>query len=115
MLLLISIVFSVLICGAVIGVLVWAKSPYYRVSRKDAIQLLEWMLLGQVQETRWHLFCGYPIRHDPLLEEIRHQCQDIDERCFVGDNRDGILLNRQGLAELREVLLRLKRAPAEDQ
>lgn len=115
MLLLISIVFSVLICAAVMGVLVWAKSPYYRVSRKDVIQLLEWMLLGQVSETRWHLFCGYPIRFDPLLEEIRLRCQEIDERCFIGDNRDGILLDRQGLAEVRELLERLRQAPAEDQ
>lgn len=112
-LLLISILFSVLICGTVVGILAWVKHPYYRVTRKDTIRLLEWMLLGQAGETDWQFFCGYPIQHDPLLEDVRQQCQDIDERCFIGDNRDGVLLNRQGLAEVRELLEELKLAPAD--
>lgn len=114
MLLLISILFSVLICAAVIGVLAWVKHPYYRVTRADTRRLLEWMLLGQTPERDWHLFCGYPIRHDPLLEHIRLRCQDIDERCFIGDNRDGVLLDRQGLAEVRELLEQLKQEPDEE-
>lgn len=114
MLLLISILFSVLFCAAFIGILAWSKKPFYRVSRQDARKMLEWMLLGQIPETEWHLFCGYPIRHDPLLEDIRQQCYDINERCYIGDNRDGVLLNRQGLAEVRELLDRLKQEPLED-
>jgi hypothetical protein len=113
-LLLISILFSVMICLVVVGILSWVKTPYYRPSRADTTRLLEWMLLGQATETDWQFFCGYPIRHDPLLEEVRQRCQDIDERCFIGDNRDGVLLNRQGLSEVRELLERLKRAPEEE-
>lgn len=114
MLLLVSILLSVLICAAVIGVLFWVRNPYYRATRERTIQLLEWMLLGQATETDWQFFCGYPIRHDPLLEQVRQQCQDIDETCFIGDNHDGVILSPKGLSELRDVLDRLKQDVAKD-
>lgn len=114
MLLFTSILLSVLICAAVLGILFWVKNPYYRINREKTIQLLEWMLLGQATETDWQFFCGYPVRHDPLLEQVRKKCQDIDEAHFIGDNRDGVLLSPQGLADLREVLDQLKQDVMKD-
>lgn len=114
MLLFTSILLSVVICTAVLGILFWVKNPYYRINREKTIQLLEWMLLGQATEADWQFFCGYPVRHDPLLEQVRQKCQDIDEAHFIGDNRDGILLSPKGLKDLRVVLDQLKQDVSND-
>ncbi len=63
--LLISILLSVLVCGTVLAILMWVKTPHYQVSEAQVVRLLEWMLLGQATENQWRVFCGYPIRNDP--------------------------------------------------
>lgn len=104
MTLLISSVFSVLICLLVFIALMWVKTPYYRLGEKEVAQLLEWVLLGQASQNDWQVFCEMPIRHNELLESIRLRCQDIDEASGIGDGSSGFLLNRKGLNAVQELL-----------
>lgn len=113
MILLVSMIFSVLICGAVIGVLLWVKTPHYRVDHQQVIRLLEWMILGQASENDWRVFCDYPIRHNEQLESVRQQCLHIDEASFIGSTRSEYLLNQEGLAQLRDLLDTLNTEPRE--
>lgn len=107
---LVSIVFSVVIIAAVFAVLLWVKTPHYQIQSQQVIQLLEWMILGQAGENDWRVFCGYPIRHDERLEQVRQRCVEIDEQFYIGDTRAGHLLNREGLEQLTELLAQLKRS-----
>jgi len=110
MLLLVSVALSVLISVAVFTVLLWVRTPHYQLQPEQVIQLLEWMILGQATENDWRVFCDYPIRHNDLLEQVRHSCIEIDEKYYIGDTRAGHLLNRLGLERLGEVLDSLKQA-----
>ncbi|MYM64964.1 hypothetical protein [Pseudomaricurvus sp. HS19] len=108
MTLLISVLAAVVVSVLVTLLLLNVRTPHYRAQRRQARQLLQWMLLGQASEHQWRIFCEIPIRHDPPLEAIRRCCADIDERCFVGDNRDGHLLNKDGMAALEQQLQELQ-------
>lgn len=101
MTLLVSILVSVLVCGVVIGVLSWVRTPHYQPQRQQVVRLLEWVVLEQASSNDWRIFCEIPIRHDPLLEDVRQRCLDIDERCFLGAPH---LLSRQGVGEVRALL-----------
>ena len=104
MILLISILLSVFVISVVVGTLMWVKTPHYQVDRAQAIQLLEWMILGQASENDWRVFCDYPIRHNDQLELVRQRCLEIEEDHYIGDTRAGHLLDREGLEQLRELL-----------
>lgn len=105
---LVSIAFSVVIVVGVFFVLLWVKTPHYRIQSDQVIQLLEWMILGQATENDWRVFCGYPIQHDEQLEHVRQACVEIDEQFYIGDTRAGHLLSREGLTQLSELLNQLK-------
>ncbi len=107
MTLVISVVAAMVVSVLVTLLLLNVRTPHYRAQRRQARQLLQWMLLGQASEHQWRIFCEIPIRHDPPLEAIRCRCAEIDERCFVGDNRDGHLLNGEGMSALEEQLQQL--------
>ncbi len=110
MVLLLSIVFSVVICLAVLAVLMWVRTPLYRVSTEQVIRVLELMLLGQATENDWRIFLGYPIRQEPFLDDIRHQCQLLDEEHFIGDSHtQGFLLDKAGRLRVAELLEEVRR------
>lgn len=110
MILLLSILLSVLVISAVIGTLMWVKTPHYQVDRVQTIRLLEWMILGQASENDWRVFCDYPIRHNDQLEQVRQRCLEIEETHYIGDTRAGHLLDREGLEQLRELLDQLNQS-----
>ena len=107
MTLVISVMAAVVVSVLVTLLLLSVRTPQYRTQRRQARQLLQWMLLGQASENQWRIFCEMPIRHDPPLEAVRRRCAEIDERCFVGDHRDGRLLNAEGMAAVEEQLQQL--------
>ncbi|MGH1372801.1 MAG: hypothetical protein ACRBBW_12235 [Cellvibrionaceae bacterium] len=111
---LISIVFSVVIIAAVFAILLWVKTPHYQLQPEQVMQLLEWMILGQATDNDWRVFCGYPIRHSELLEQVRQACVEIDEQYYIGDTRAGHLLNKEGLEQLTELLRYLKTSLKEE-
>ncbi len=104
----ISVVFSIVIVAAVFGVLLWVKTPHYQIQPQRVVQLLEWMILGQATDNDWRVFCGYPIRHNEMLEQVRQACVEIDEQFYIGDTRAGHLLSGEGLEHLEELLDQLK-------
>ncbi|MAZ88489.1 MAG: hypothetical protein CL693_12680 [Cellvibrionaceae bacterium] len=111
MILLLSIFASAIVIIAVFALLMWVKTPHYQPDKVQVIRLLEWMLLGQASDNDWRVFCGYPLRHNEELEQVRQLCVDIDEHYYIGDTRAGHLLSRDGLQELEKVLRALKATP----
>ncbi len=105
--LLIPLLVSLIVCLSFVGILLWVKTPIYRVERPAVKQLLEWVLLGQATENGWRVFCDYPIRHDALLEDIRLACERIDEEHYIGEQRPPFLFTATGLEEIKVQLERL--------
>lgn len=110
---LVSCLLSVFICAVVFAVLLWVKTPLYRLRREQVIRLLEWVLLGQATENDWQVFCEIPIRHDELLESIRLECKEIDEHYFINSGRSGYLLSSEGLSKLQSLLDKLRQQPVD--
>lgn len=100
--------FSLLFVLLAIGILLWVKTPYYRLEACNVISLLEMVVNGQASDSDWHVFCSVPIANNAHLEAIRQQCLDIDEREYRGDLRAPYLFSRQGIDELRGILIDLK-------
>src|SRR5690606_4291780 len=103
-----TLVLTILIFIAVLVVLIWVRTPRYRIQRRNVIALLELVLSGQASENDWRVFAAIPLRHNPELEEIRERCMDIEEREYIGPGRNGFLFTQKGLNELREILQSLK-------
>lgn len=111
--LIVTLLLTLLIFSGVLLVLVWARTPRYRLSRKNVVALLYLLLDGKATEHDWRLFTALPLRHDTFLEKIREQCLDIEEREYTGAKKAGYLFSRQGLLELQHVLDELERQPLE--
>lgn len=100
----ITLVFTVVVFVSVVMVLMWAKGPHYRLTRKNVASLFRLILDGKATENDWRLFSALPLRHDPFLHNLREQCLDIEEREFTGINRSGHLFSRKGLDEIQQLL-----------
>ncbi len=98
-----TFVVCLLICGFMVTALILSRTPRYRTSADDLLALLDEALENRVSEARWHTIIGYPIRHDPYLENVRRRCQVImDEygqpwRLQQGGN----LFSSAGIEEIR--------------
>ena len=103
-----TLVLTILIFIVILVVLMWVRTPRYRIQRHNVIALLELVLNGQASENDWRVFAAVPLRHNPELDEIRERCMDIEEREYIGPSRSGLLFSQQGLEELRELLQNLK-------
>jgi hypothetical protein len=105
---LITLTLTILIFFAVLVVLVWVRTPRYRIERANVIALLELVVAGRATENDWRVFAAVPLRHDLQLDEIRERCLDIEEREYVGHGHSRFLFSQQGLRELQEILELLK-------
>ena len=81
---LVTLLATLLLVVLVLWVFIRIGTPVYRVERGNIIKLLRMVLAEQATESDWDVFIGVPIRHDPELERVREQCEDITEREFVG-------------------------------
>jgi hypothetical protein len=106
--LLVTLLLSLLIASALFFLFRWVKTPYYRVDRQRMIDILEMVLTGQATENDWRLTFGMSIRHQPVLEPLRQQCLDIEEKYFIGESKPPYLFSKEGLTELEKVLALLK-------
>lgn len=90
--------------------LVLSRTPRYRTTSEDLIALLDDVLAWRASEQRWLSVIGYPIRHDPALENIRRRCQAVmDAHGQVWRQpQGGPLLSRAGLEEIAALLEHLK-------
>lgn len=109
-----TLVLTILIFVTVLVVLMWVRTPRYRIQRHNVITLLELVLSGQASENDWRVFEALPLRHNPELDEIRNRCMEIEEREYIGPGRSGFLFSQQGLDELRELLQSLQEKEMEE-
>lgn len=105
---LITLALTIFIFVVVLAILLWVRTPRYRIERQNVIKLLELVLSGAATENDWQVFMAVPLRHDETLDEIRQRCFDIEEREYLANDRSGFLFSRKGLDELREILIELK-------
>ena len=101
-----TLLITILLVVLVLWVFMRVGTPVYRVERDNIVKLLHMVLAEQATESDWDVFIGVPIRHDPELERIREQCEDITAREYVGGKH---LFSARGLEELAEVLEALER------
>jgi peptide chain release factor 3 len=66
-----TLVLTILIFIVILVVLMWVRTPRYRIQRHNVIALLELVLNGQASENDWRVFAAVPLRHNPELDEIR--------------------------------------------
>lgn len=105
---LVTFFFTLIFVGLAVAILLWVKTPYYRLEACNVISLLELVVSGQASDSDWSVFCSVPIANSAYLESIRQQCLDIDEREYLGDLRAPYLFSRTGIEELRALLVELK-------
>ncbi|MFC0267979.1 hypothetical protein [Kushneria aurantia] len=74
---LVTFTVCLLIIGLMVLALVLSRTPRFRTSEQDLLTLLDDALARRLSEQRWHTLVGYPIRHDPVLENVRRRCQMI--------------------------------------
>lgn len=70
---------TLLILVGVVVALLLGRSPTYRPSRQEVLELLRAVQNDEAEEERWYLFLGMPVLHDPELEQIRQHCIAVDE------------------------------------
>ncbi|RKD87044.1 hypothetical protein C8D96_0500 [Kushneria marisflavi] len=100
---LLTFVVCLLICGFMVAALLLSRTPRYRTSADDLLTLLDETLENRVSEARWYTIVGYPIRHDPYLENVRRRCQAIMDE--YGQpwrfEQGGALFSATGIEEIR--------------
>ena len=77
--------------------------PVYRVEAINIKRLLESVLDETASEADWDVFIGMPIRHDPVLDDIRVQCAmlaDTEMRL----SRGRVVFTERGRVQLEEHL-----------
>jgi len=91
----------------------FGRSPTYRPSRAEVLELLQGVLHGATTREQWDLFVGLPMHHDPELEAIRHRClvlqEGDDEERPAGEGLDGYLFDRAGRGRLAAIIDELQR------
>lgn len=97
----------------VVGLLIVFRrgGPARVLTRAEAVRLLEDVLAGKARDADWLVFMAMPLRHDPLLVEVRLRCQDIEQRWFVGEgtHRAPYIFRREGLREIGQLLRWLRK------
>jgi len=96
----------------------FGKTPAYRPSRTDILQLLDDVINKNASVERWELFLSLPISNDPALENIRQRCLVVafgdDQTPAAGEGINGAILDKRGQARLREVKISLEALIAEE-
>jgi hypothetical protein len=100
MTILLTIVLSFLAFALIIWALMHMRTPRFRMERRDFLKGLEDVIAGQADDNEWRVLVGYPMRHDPELEELRLECLDIEEDEYTGGQP--YLFTEAGLERLRE-------------
>lgn len=117
-----ELLLTFLLTLALIGALVWvlsrSRTSRYRPTRQQVVTLLQAVLEGTALQSQWDLFIGYPLYHDPELEQIRLRCVALNE----GDpdtepmtsGIGGYLFDRASRKRLAEVLAELQQLIANE-
>ena len=110
-----TIVITLGLTFAIFAVVVWGlmhmRTPRFRMEREQFQQGLEDVIAGQADDNEWRVLTGYPMRHDPPLEQLRLECLKIEEAEYTG--KMPYLFSDKGLKQLRDVRERLLALPAQ--
>ncbi len=106
--LLLVFVVTLLFSLGMVAALTFGKAPTYRPSREQVVELLEALLAGTAQQSRWDLFIGMPIQHDEALEAVRVQCvtlhEGLDGSEPAREGLDGYIYDRAGRDRIATIL-----------
>lgn len=82
--------------------LMLSRTPRFRTQAEDLISLFDDVLANRASEAQWHTLIGYPIRHDPYLENLRRRSQHLMEQYGRPWQaaQGGSMLSREGREEL---------------
>ncbi|WP_036525105.1 hypothetical protein [Nitrincola sp. A-D6] len=97
-----------------IGVaMAFGRSPAYRPDRQYVLKLMKGVADRTTSEQAWDMLIGYPISHDPELEDIRRQIVDIHEgNADIPAARQGIngyIYDRESRQRLHKVIDQLEK------
>ncbi|MFT6914089.1 MAG: hypothetical protein ACJAWL_000377 [Motiliproteus sp.] len=110
--LLLTFMLTLVLMAVLVWVLSRSRTSRYRPTRQQAVALLEAVLEGSASRSQWDLFIGYPLYHDPELEQIRLYCIALTEGDPdtepMASGIGGYLFDRAGRKRLAEVLDRLQ-------
>ena len=101
-----TLIFTFLIVSILFYIFSRLKTPYYRVDKTRIIDVLEMVLTGQATDNDWQMTFGIVIRHSLELEAIRLQCVDIEEECYIGNQRPSLFVFRGRLTSITVYLAR---------
>ncbi len=108
----VTVVLTALILGAMLWVLSRAHSPNYRPSRAQVADLLKQVIEGDASQQAWDLFVGFPDVHDPELETIRQRCIALSEgnedRPAYPSGIGRFIFNKAGRSEVGVILQELQ-------
>ncbi|MCD8512222.1 MAG: hypothetical protein LRY63_01490 [Nitrincola sp.] len=97
-----------------IGVaLAFGKTPSYRPDRSYVLGLIKGIENQTTTPQAWDMLIGYPISHDPELEEIRRQLVAMHEGTDgYKPSREGIngyIYDRESRERLQQVIIKLEK------
>lgn len=75
------------------------------------INVLEMVLTGNATANDWNMTFGMVIRHSSTLESLRLECVEIEEECYIGEQKPPYLFSAHGLQQLQIILRELRAAP----
>ncbi|NQZ30736.1 MAG: hypothetical protein HRU06_05650 [Oceanospirillaceae bacterium] len=91
----------------------FGRPPVYRISRLEALALLNDLMAGRLTELKWLVFIGHAIPSDPELDEIRSQCNQIELAAEQGQkvafSISAKRYDEAGQIQLRYVVLKLEK------
>lgn len=110
--LIVTIVLTAVILGALLWVLSRAHRPNYRPSRPQVAELLKQVIEGDISQQAWDLFVNFPDVHDPELEQIRQRCIALSEGCedhpAYPSGIGRFIFNKAGRAQVKVILKELQ-------
>ncbi|WP_143820973.1 hypothetical protein [Motiliproteus sp. MSK22-1] len=113
-----TILLTTLVLSGLFWALMRSEKSRYRPDRRKVEDLLKKVIDGEAQSQTWDLYVGYPILHDPELDEIRRRCALLSE----GDEEhppypSGIgryIFNRAGRQQVELILKDLQQLIADE-
>lgn len=112
-----TIVITLCLSFAIFALIIWGlmhmRTPRFRMERADFQRGLEDVIAGQADENEWRILTGYPMRHDPDLEQLRLECLQIEEDEYTG--KLPYLFTEAGLHKLRDIRERLLALPLQEE
>lgn len=101
----VTICLSFLIFALIVWGFMHMRTPRFRMGRAQFLQGLEHVITGQADDNEWQLLTAYPMRHDPVLEQLREECLVIEEEEYTGGSP--YLFSEAGIERLRALRLEL--------